>query len=309
MVEHLTMGVFHRSLPLLVAAEHQSFLGQGLEVDCTPVESSGQQFADLRSGRYQLVHTAPDNVLNYRLNPGNALGTTLPVVMVAGMDRGLGLGLMTRSGVRLENFSGRTLSVDAPDSGYAYVAYALLERRGFARQVDYEVVSHGGAAGRLERLLSGQADATLLSGALALKGSQAGLQDGASVGEVANPYLGGAIAVTQPWLEANLDLALRFLRGFVSATRWALDPRNGDRARELLARTHAVAASTAARLYALEVDAGLGAIPDGQIPTDAFRNVLVLRQRFAGLATDQDADILIADAVDRAILGTALASI
>ncbi|NNM97607.1 MAG: hypothetical protein HKL89_08420 [Candidatus Dormibacteraeota bacterium] len=158
------MGVFHRSLPLLVAAEHQRFLGQGLEVDFTPVESSGQQFADLRSGRCQLVHTAPDNVLNYRLNPGNAPGKALPVVMVAGMDRGLGLGPMTRRGVRLEHFSGRRLSVDAPDPGYAYVAYALLERRGFAREVDYEVVSHGGAAGRSERLLSGQADATLLSG-------------------------------------------------------------------------------------------------------------------------------------------------
>jgi len=36
------------------------------------VASSTEQFASLASGSYQLVHAAPDNVLNFGLNGGKS---------------------------------------------------------------------------------------------------------------------------------------------------------------------------------------------------------------------------------------------
>lgn len=85
-----------------------------------------------------------------------------------------------------------------------------------------------------------------------------GLHDGAGVGEVAGPYRGGAIAATQQWLDSHRELALRFLRRLVSATRWAPEPGNGDRARESLPRTHGVDASIAAPWWVTEVGPGVG---------------------------------------------------
>ncbi len=303
------LGVFHRSLPLLAAAENRLFARQNIEVEYAGVASSTEQFANLAAGSYQLVHTAPDNVLNYRLNHGNALGARLPLVVIAGMDYGLGLQLVTRAALTFEDLPGRKLSVDAPDSGYAYVAYALLARHGLRRDRDYEVVSHGGAAGRLERLLANQADATMLSGALAIRAHQAGLGVIADVREVAHPYLGGVIATTEPWLNAHRELVVRFLRAFVTATRWALDARHAGQAQAMLARAHRMGDGAAGALYALEVQPGVGAVSDGAIPNEALRNVLVLRQRSGGFEESHDLDALIdGPLVDRSVLADALAA-
>ncbi|MHB8325032.1 MAG: ABC transporter substrate-binding protein [Candidatus Dormibacteria bacterium] len=296
-------------MPLLAAEENRLFALQNIEVEYAAVASSTEQFASLASGSYQLVHTAPDNVLNYRLNRGNALGARLPWVVIAGMDYGLGLQLVTRAALTFEDLPGKKLSVDAPESGYAYVAYALLARHGLRRHRDYEVVSHGGAVGRLERLLANQADATMLSGALAVRARQAGLGVLADVREVAHPYLGGVIATTEPWLNSHRELAVRLLRAFITATRWALDPGNGGRAQTMLARAYGMDDSAADALYAVEVQPGVGAVPDGAIPNQALRNVLVLRQHSGGFEEPHDLDALIdGPLVDRSVLADALAA-
>jgi len=249
-------------------------------------------------------------VINYRVNRGNPLGLPVPGVILAGMDQGLGLRLMTRKDIGPAHFQGRTLSVDAPDSGFAYVAHALLEQGGMARGRDYQVVSHGGAAGRFEQLLAGRADATLLSGGLAIRARAAGFEEGAEVTWVADPYLGGVLASTQTWLDSHLEIAVRFLAAFITATRWALDPAHRAAAEEMLARDQGLDPAAAAALYALEVDPGRGAIPDGAIPDDALRNVLTLRQHFDGLESEQDLDSLLAGGlVDRSSLRAALATL
>src|SRR5882724_10862603 len=74
--DHLRIGVFNKTLTTL-AAESEGFLAeQGLTVEYLQVSSSTQQFQFLRDGQYDLVHSSPDNTVNYRLNDSNALGAT-----------------------------------------------------------------------------------------------------------------------------------------------------------------------------------------------------------------------------------------
>ena len=67
------------------------------------------------------------------------------------------------------------------------VAYALLARHGRRRHRDCEVVSHGDAASGLERAVANQADTTMLSGPVAVRGRQAGVGVLAGVREIAHP--------------------------------------------------------------------------------------------------------------------------
>ncbi len=58
-----------QNLPV-IAARRQGYLDEaGLDVTLSFTNSSAQQLATLAAGGYDLIHTAPDNVINYDTNP------------------------------------------------------------------------------------------------------------------------------------------------------------------------------------------------------------------------------------------------
>ena len=96
--------------------------------------SSPAQFRSLETGELDVVMTSPDNVLAYRFLSANPLGRNLPVEILAGIDRGLGLSLCLAPSVTdVADVRDRVVGVDVPESGFAFVAFALLERAGLAR--------------------------------------------------------------------------------------------------------------------------------------------------------------------------------
>jgi ABC-type nitrate/sulfonate/bicarbonate transport system substrate-binding protein len=72
--KHVTMGVFFKSLPMIVAQKNGFFSKNGLDVTYAQVSSSRQQFKSLADGTYDIVQTAVDNVAAYHLNKNNPLG-------------------------------------------------------------------------------------------------------------------------------------------------------------------------------------------------------------------------------------------
>lgn len=142
-MDHLTLGVFSPSVLLDVATTTGRLAAAGLTVTDVAVPSSPAQFQALARGTYDAVFTSPDNALAYRFLPSNPLGQLLDVEVVAGVDRGLGLVLASRAGFGApERLRGRRLGVDVPTSGFAFVAYALLEELGVHRD-DVDVVALG----------------------------------------------------------------------------------------------------------------------------------------------------------------------
>jgi ABC-type nitrate/sulfonate/bicarbonate transport system substrate-binding protein len=89
----LRIGTFTPSLLIDLARSTGRLDRAGLEVVEAPVPSSPAQFRSLESGEFDVVMTSPDNVLAYRFLSANPLGHNLPVEILAGLDRGLGLSL------------------------------------------------------------------------------------------------------------------------------------------------------------------------------------------------------------------------
>ncbi|HEX2030270.1 MAG TPA: ABC transporter substrate-binding protein [Actinomycetota bacterium] len=291
----IRMGVFYQSLPMMAAQALRSYEAEGLEVDYQRVTSSIQQFESLRDDRYDIVQTSPDNVANYRLNEGNPLGDRVPSVGFMGMDDGMNLTLVV--GPEIEEpaqLKGRTVSVDAPFSGFAYVLYKILRRAGLERDVDYDVVPTGGVADRYTALLAGEFDGTLLSGGFETRAVGQGYRIVGSVYDIASPYLGVMACAKDQWLEAHGDEVIRFIRASHAATRWCFDPSNRDEAIDMLAGLPNTDRALAAQLYEVQLREGVGVIRDLGIDGAGIRNVLELRREFDGFETDPDLDALAA---------------
>ena len=134
----------------LLAAE-LGFL-RDVEVVPTRTPSSAEQLRALLAGEQDMVVTAIDNLFEW-----TRAGADLR--LVAQVEQTTPLGIHARGDVEsLADLAGCRFAVDAPDNGFALIAKRLLRDAGV--EVDYVVV--GGVRERLDALLGGQVDATLL---------------------------------------------------------------------------------------------------------------------------------------------------
>ncbi len=286
------LGKFTNTLPVLAAQTKGFYAAENLTVIEEQVTSSTQAYQALNvgssAGGYDILLNSPDNVINYRLNASNPLGTPLDVKAFFGDNYGLNLTLVTRPGITsAADLRGKTVAVDARDSGFAFVLYKILRQYGLERDQDYKVVLAGGGLQRYQALLRGEFEATLLNGGFETRAANAGYVLLNSVCDVAYPYLGGVAAAKTGWLEQNRQVAVRFVRAYYNATEWVLDPANREEAINLLMMPN-VSRQVAEELYKLQVQDDVGIIPDLSIERKALYTVLKLREEFNGFDQPQD---------------------
>jgi ABC-type nitrate/sulfonate/bicarbonate transport system substrate-binding protein len=302
---NIRLGTFGQSLNLLVAERQGYFAEQNLNVQVLAVTSSTQQFQFLRDNRYDLIATSPDNVVNYRLNPNNALGALLNVKIIAGTNYSGNQALYGQWNITsLEAFRGKNLVVDSAVSGFAFVAYQMLRNAGLERGRDYTVLPCGGGTQRLIAMLAGRCGNTLVSGGALLNDSNAAVADETGYTRVqkladlagANPYLSSIIAAKEEWLAANEDVAVRFTAALLKATRFILNPANQAEVTALIASLPNTTQAYAQQAYLTTLTPKVGLIPELEIDPIGLRAVLQLRQDFDGFETPQDIDRLVTPA-------------
>jgi ABC-type nitrate/sulfonate/bicarbonate transport system substrate-binding protein len=299
----LVVGTFSPSVPLRAAARLGMLARHGLEVEERAVPSSPAQFRSLLDGDLDAALTSPDNVIAYRFVPGNPLGRTADVRIVAGVDRGLGLGLYGRHGiVTAQGLRGATIGVDVSASGFALAMYALLESFGLGRG-DYRVLPLGSTPRRLEALLAGRCDATMLNAGNELRAEDAGA---VRLAGVPRPYLGTVLAMAG---DGDRD-AVHALAAALRDTAGEILAGNADHAatREAAAALGLDDALAARYLDRLQ-DPDEGLIADGSVDLAALEGAIGLRRRYlptpapAGGEASGDAGERTVDALGLEVLG------
>ncbi len=188
------VGTFSPPVVLDLAASSGLLDAAGLEVTEHPVPSSPAQFRSLADGDLQVALTSPDNVLAYRFNPHNPLGgSSTPASSVPSTARS-GSGSTAGPGFTADDLRGARVGVDVPHSGFALALYALADRLGVRRD-EYELVTLGSTPKRLQALLAGECDATMLNAGNELLAEAAGCVRLAGVTDHFAPYLGTVVAV------------------------------------------------------------------------------------------------------------------
>jgi ABC-type nitrate/sulfonate/bicarbonate transport system substrate-binding protein len=173
---------------------------------------------------------------------------------------------------------GRTVSLDAATTGYAFALFDMLDSAGL-KEGDYAVVKVGGMAQRFDDLCRGTNAATLLSAPYDLLAQRAGLR---VLARLQGPYQGNVGAARRGWARSNPALVVAYIKGYLEAVRWLYEPANTSQACDILVRN--VAAMTpelAAASYSVLLEPRGGFFRDGRVQEKGVRRVLRLRSRYA----------------------------
>lgn len=272
----LVVGSFTPSVLLAVARRLGRLEAHGIDVTEVPVPSSPAQFRSLIDGDLDLALTSPDNVVAYRFGPENPLGVTVDARIVSAVDRGMGLGLYGRAGLTADRLRGATIGVDVPTSGFALAMYALTESLGVSRG-DYDLVALGSTPRRLEALLAGECDATMLNAGNELVAESAGATLLARVSDVCTPYLGTVVSVVgEDHLPAARSLALALREAARAIGDGPARGAAANAAQDILGLSEELAQRYVARL----LSPAEGLVLDDPVDLDALATIIDLRRRY-----------------------------
>jgi ABC-type nitrate/sulfonate/bicarbonate transport system substrate-binding protein len=268
--------------PLWVGQEKGFFKREGIEVSLELTPNSVELAKNLHAGRYDLALTSVDNVVAYDEGQGEAdLGGPADFVALFGVDNGL-LSLMAAPEVKsFADLKGRTLSVDAMTTGFAFVLRDLLARHQIAES-DVQIVRVGGGAQRLEALLKEEQASTLLNTPLDLVAEARGFTRLVRVRDELGAYLGIVAATRRDTAEKQRPRIEGFIRAFHTSVNWLADPANRDEAVTLLTgKMRGMERPSAERAYERLLDPKDGMYRDLRIDREGLRTVLRLRSTYA----------------------------
>ena len=259
----LTTG-YHRRPAHLVAEYRGFFAGEGLAVNYDLATYAPDHNRGMAEGRWHISLSSPDTMIARMTTDG--VDYRLFMQAEAGLDAALVGGPRI---VSVEGLRGRLLAGDPGDSNLDLIRRKILRSHGLGEN-DYQVEIIGSSPLRLEAFLAGRVAAAMLTP----PSSEKALAAGGTVLARAEDYvpdwpLTGGWALRE-WLEQHRDLAVRFIRAWVRATDWLLDPEHREETIELIVAQEGLSREGAEKSYRRVV-------PKARIEPAVLRRVLELR--------------------------------
>jgi ABC-type nitrate/sulfonate/bicarbonate transport system substrate-binding protein len=266
--------------PVWVAQEKGLFAKHGIEPKITPTPGSAFQLTGLIEGKFDIAMTAIDNLIAYREGQGEAKILGPDLIAFMGGDNGF-LRLVAVPEVKsFADLRGKTVSVDALTTGYAFVLLELLERGGLQR-ADYQVERAGGVMQRFNALMEKKHAATLLLSPFEVQAEAHGYTRLADASTMLGAYQGLVGGARKSWADANRDAVVAYIRAFSGAVDWLYDPKNRDEALAILRKNlPAMNEQAAQTAYAVLLHPKDGFQRKARIDLEGVRTVLRLRSKY-----------------------------
>jgi ABC-type nitrate/sulfonate/bicarbonate transport system substrate-binding protein len=193
-----------------------------------------------------------------------------------GGDNGF-LSLVTVPEVRnVTDLKGRTVSVDARTTGYAFVLFDLMKRKGL-NDADYKVEKAGGVLQRWEALKEKRHDGTLLLTPFDFIAKANGFNVLEYAIDAYGHYQGLVGASRRAWAAENPHKVQAFIKGYASGVDFLLDPKNkADAIAILRKRLPQMSEQLSDQSYSY-MAGPKGFTPKAKIDMDGVQKVLQLR--------------------------------
>ncbi len=268
---------------LYVGQDKGFFAQAGIAVQMQGTPNSVTQMTDFAQGKFDIAMTAVDNIVAYVEGQGEApIGPQPDFMAVMGSDSGF-LSLVTSPAIKnISDLAGKTLSVDALTTGYAFVLYEIMRRNGLDKDKgDYDIVRAGGMIQRWNDLRAGHHAGTLLSAPYNIIAKGDGFTEFTKATDVIGPYQGNVAAVRRPWAQHNRSKVVAYIRGYRSSIAWLYEPSNRIEAIAILRRhLPQMSPEIAEASYVELLDPTNGFFRSGAIDPIGLNCVLELRSRY-----------------------------
>lgn len=214
------------NLPIWVAQEKGMFAKNAVQIQVTNTPNSQFQLTGLIEGKFDIAMTAIDNIIAYREGQGAAPVDGSDLIAVMGGDQGF-LRLVSIPEIRsIDQLRGKTLSVDALTTGYAFVLIELMERNGLALGRDYQTERAGGGIQRYTALLERKHAATLLISPLDVMAQEKGFNRLADASQALGRYQGLVAGTRKSWAANHAPALTGYIRAYTEGVEWLFDPTN-----------------------------------------------------------------------------------
>jgi ABC-type nitrate/sulfonate/bicarbonate transport system substrate-binding protein len=259
------------------------FAEAGITVEVQDTPNSVTQMTDFSLAKFDIAMTAVDNIVAYVEGQGEApIGPQPEFTAVMGSDSSF-LSLVAAPSIsRIEDLRGKTVSVDAATTGYAFVLYEILRRHGLDKDKgDYEIARAGGMIQRWNALREGRHAATLLSAPYNIVAKNAGFRELVKATDVIGPYQGNVAAVRRSWANDNRGKVDAYIRAYRKSIGWLYEPKNRNEAIDVL-RQHLpqMTQEMAEASHSELLDPARGFFSTCEINRSGFDCVLELRSRY-----------------------------
>jgi ABC-type nitrate/sulfonate/bicarbonate transport system substrate-binding protein len=268
--------------PIWVAQEKGFFEKNGVAVHLTPTPSANFQLGNTIEGKFDIAMTAIDNPIAYDEGQGEAQTNAKPdLVAVMGSDNGF-LHLVSVPEIAdIKDLRGKTLSVDARTTGYAFVLLKLMEKAGLKDGRDYSLAMAGGGLQRFEALMKKEQSATLLFTPFELIAEAKGYHDLRSAIAVFGHYQGLVAAVQRSWAKAHESELVGYIRGYVAGLDWLYVPANKDEAIAILRKNiNTMTPELAEQTYGVLLAPKGGLFKQAKLDVAGIKTVLALRSQY-----------------------------
>jgi ABC-type nitrate/sulfonate/bicarbonate transport system substrate-binding protein len=268
--------------PSFVARDKGFFQHNGIRVTLQATPNSVAQMTGLAEGKFDIAMTAVDNIVAYVEGQGEApIGPQPEFFAFMGSDNGF-LSLVTTPDIKtFDRLKGKTLSVDARTTGYAFVLFEMLAINGL-KESDYSIEKVGGTVMRWNALRERKQSGTLLSAPFNLLAKEQQFNELAKAINVIGPYQGNVAATRRSWAKQNQAKVIAYIRGYIAAIDWLYDRSNRDEAIRILVKNlPEMSPELARQSYDELLDPRNGFFHEGRVSMEGLRTVLALRSRYA----------------------------
>lgn len=268
--------------PIFAANAQGYFAKEKLDIHLDPVTGSVMQIKGMMAGTYDIGLTALDNIVAYQAGEGEAPLDQKPDLFVFMGGEAGSMHLITAPTVkRIEDLKGKTLAVDAKNTGFAFVLYRIAAMHG-VQQSDYSIVAVGSSQKRLDALTGGQAQATLLNRPFDGFATAKGYNDLADSHRLFPHYQANVGSARRSWAAAHRATLIGFIRAYVRGSLWLFDPTHKAEAIDLLVKnTPNLSPQQAEAIYSETTRKGGVGSPTAKLDPAGVATVVKLRERYA----------------------------
>ncbi len=249
--------------PMWVANANGFFKDEGLDVQLTVTGESEHQLDMVDAKELDVFHQAADHFVREIEDGKNYV--VIHTITRAAND------LLVRPEFKTwEDLRGKTIALDNLQTGYWLMYKKVLQKNGL-QPGDYTLAADsGGPANRIKAVRENRAQFTYMNAPESVQAELDGFPILTNLSEHFPEFPASSIGARRDWAEANRATVVAYLRAYIRATEWLLDPTNRDEAISIAA---GIGHEKASLPGSLDTFVKNGMVRHGTLSQEGFRQV------------------------------------